>query len=102
MDKKLQERVTSHVEREHVAKLRIRDGLVQLASSNARTAADELKEMLLDLAADAVTNDDQPRGNVTISGSVVVLLIRFADRNGRCTGRARVHVAGVGGAIRQC
>ncbi|RQM26434.1 hypothetical protein B5M09_004756 [Aphanomyces astaci] len=62
MEKKLQERLTSHVEREHVAKLRIRDDLVALASSTASTAAGELKAMLLGLAADAVVNADKPRG----------------------------------------
>ncbi|RHY16904.1 hypothetical protein DYB25_000269 [Aphanomyces astaci] len=62
MEKKLQERLTSHVEREHVAKLRIRDDLVALASSTASTAAGELKDMLLGLAADAVVNADKPRG----------------------------------------
>ncbi|ETV72769.1 hypothetical protein, variant [Aphanomyces astaci] len=63
MEKKLQERLTSHVEREHVAKLRIRDDLVALASSTASTAAGELKAMLLGLAADAVVNADKPRGS---------------------------------------
>ncbi|KAF0773431.1 hypothetical protein AaE_002157, partial [Aphanomyces astaci] len=64
MEKKLQERLTSHVEREHVAKLRIRDDLVALASSTASTAAGELKDMLLGLAADAVVNADKPRGRL--------------------------------------
>ncbi|RHY23215.1 hypothetical protein DYB32_009276 [Aphanomyces invadans] len=63
MDKRLQERLTSHVAREHVAKMRIRDDLVKLASSTASTAADQLKDMLMGLAADAVANSDKPRGH---------------------------------------
>ncbi|ETV98239.1 hypothetical protein, variant [Aphanomyces invadans] len=62
MDKRLQERLTSHVAREHVAKMRIRDDLIKLASSTASTAADQLKDMLMGLAADAVANSDKPRG----------------------------------------
>ncbi|KAF0692453.1 Aste57867_16482 [Aphanomyces stellatus] len=62
MEKKLEERLTSHVEREQFAMMRIRDDLVKLTSSTASTAAEQLKEMLLGLATEAVNNDDMPRG----------------------------------------
>ncbi|CAK4110363.1 unnamed protein product [Aphanomyces euteiches] len=62
MEKKLEERLTSHVEREQLAMMRIRDELVGLATSTASLAAEQLKELLLNLAGDAVKNDEKPRG----------------------------------------
>ncbi|KAG9406621.1 hypothetical protein AC1031_002944 [Aphanomyces cochlioides] len=61
MEKKLEERLASHVEREQLAMMRIRDELVGLATSTASSAAEQLKEMLLNLAGDAVKNDEKPR-----------------------------------------
>ncbi|CAK4659532.1 unnamed protein product [Aphanomyces euteiches] len=79
MEKKLEECLTSHVEREQLAMMRIRDELVGLATSTASLAAEQLKELLLNLAGDAVKNDEKPRGCICLLFSLDGILPGTAE-----------------------
>ncbi|KDO24342.1 hypothetical protein SPRG_10419 [Saprolegnia parasitica CBS 223.65] len=77
-EKKLQERLTSHVEREQVAMMRIHQDLIATASSTASAAAEALKEKLAALASEAVDTETRPRGTADVRDERGATLLALA------------------------
>ncbi|OQR92508.1 hypothetical protein ACHHYP_03642 [Achlya hypogyna] len=81
IEKKLQERLTSHVEREQLAMVRIHGELVETAASSASTAGEALKAKLAELASEALTTDSRPRGSADVRDERGATLLSLAAQH---------------------
>ncbi|OQR81434.1 hypothetical protein THRCLA_11736 [Thraustotheca clavata] len=81
IESKLQERLTSHVERERVAVMRIHQELIAKAASTASSTAHTMKEYLVNLANEAIKHQARPRGSADIRDERGATLLSIAAQH---------------------